>query len=182
MRKSLLPCLPPIFLRGSSTRTNIVPEERWRTGLKSSNQNYSVTELLHIHLRAINESLWFSAIAYELKQAFRQQCLARTPLATATIGTIRILLLKLGGRVLSSVRRVVISISSSCPYQDIFAIAYQRIQSLPASGQFSVLLDQLTKHFFRGWFSLSACLVMPSGRADCNHGYFFSIIPSIFRG
>jgi hypothetical protein len=78
--------------------------------------------------------LWFSAVAYVLMQAFRASCLARTPLATATIGTIRTLLLKLGARVLVSVRRVLISISSSCPYQDIFAIAYQRIQSLPATG------------------------------------------------
>lgn len=78
--------------------------------------------------------LWFSAIAYVLMQAFRASCLAKTPLATATVGTIRALLLKLGARVLSSVRRVLISISSSCPYQDIFAIAYQRIQTLPASG------------------------------------------------
>ena len=45
--------------------------------------------------------LLFSAMAYVLLQAFRQQCLARTPLATATVGTIRILLLKLGARVLS---------------------------------------------------------------------------------
>ena len=78
--------------------------------------------------------LWFSAMAYVLLQAFRQQCLARTPLATATVGTIRTSLLKLGARVLSSVRRVLISVSSSCPYQDIFTIAYQRIQILPASG------------------------------------------------
>lgn len=78
--------------------------------------------------------LWFSAMAYVLIQAFRALCLAKTPLATATVGTIRTLLLKLGARVLSSVRRVLISISSSCPYQDIFAIAYQRIQALPASG------------------------------------------------
>ena len=78
--------------------------------------------------------LWFSAMAYVLIQAFRASCLVRTPLATATVGTIRNLLLKLGARVLSSVRRVLISISSSCPYQDIFAIAYQRIQVLPAPG------------------------------------------------
>jgi hypothetical protein len=80
------------------------------------------------------QGLWFSAIAYLLIQAFRQQCLARTPLAKAQTGTIRTLLLKLGARVLISVRRVLISISSSCPYQDIFAIAYQRIQALPSSG------------------------------------------------
>lgn len=78
--------------------------------------------------------LWFSAMAYVLMQAFRASCLARTPLAKATVGTIRTLLLKLGARVLISVRRVLISISSSCPYQDIFAIAYQRVQALPTSG------------------------------------------------
>lgn len=77
--------------------------------------------------------LWFSAIADVLIQTFRQQCLAKTPLAKATAGTIRTLLLKLGARVLISVRRVLISISSSCPYQEIFAIAYQRIQVLRAS-------------------------------------------------
>lgn len=54
--------------------------------------------------------LWFSAIAYELKQTFRASCLVRTPLATATVGTIRTLRLLLGARVLISVRRVLISI------------------------------------------------------------------------
>lgn len=78
--------------------------------------------------------IWFSAMAYVLMQAFRQQCLVNTSLESAQVGTIRLLLLKLGARVLISVRRVLISISSSCPLQDIFTIAYQRIQSLPASG------------------------------------------------
>ena len=78
--------------------------------------------------------LWFSAIAYVLMQAFRQQCLAKTSLERAQVGTIRTLLLKLGARISISVRRVLISISSSCPYQNIFAIAYQRIQALPAPG------------------------------------------------
>lgn len=54
--------------------------------------------------------LWFSAIAYALMQENRASCLVKTPLAKATVGTIRTLLLKLGARVLSSVRRVLISI------------------------------------------------------------------------
>jgi hypothetical protein len=33
-----------------------------------------------------------------------------------------------------SVRRVLIAIASSCPYQDILVIAYSRIQGLPAPG------------------------------------------------
>jgi hypothetical protein len=40
----------------------------------------------------------------------------------------------LGARITLSVRRILIAIASACPYQDIFAIAYSRIQSLPAPG------------------------------------------------
>lgn len=77
--------------------------------------------------------LWFSSVAYVLMQALREQCLAKTPLASAQVGTIRTKLLKLGARVLTSVRRVLISISSSCPDRDIFATAYRRLQTLPNS-------------------------------------------------
>ncbi len=63
--------------------------------------------------------LWLSSIAYVLMQAFRQQCLASTSLAKATVGTIRLSLLKLGARITISVRRILIAIASSCPYQDI---------------------------------------------------------------
>ena len=78
--------------------------------------------------------LWFSSMAYVLMQAFRQQCLAKTSLAKATVGTIRLSLLKLGARITISVRRIFIAIASSCPYQDILAAAYQRIHLLPAPG------------------------------------------------
>jgi hypothetical protein len=78
--------------------------------------------------------LWLSAIAYVLMQAFRQHCLARTSLAKATVGTIRLTLLKLGAKITVSVRRVLIAIASACPYQDILAIAYQRLQAISDSG------------------------------------------------
>ena len=78
--------------------------------------------------------LWLSSMAYVLMQAFRQHCLARTPLAKATVGTIRLTLLKLGAKITVSVRRILIAIASACPYQDILAIAYQRIQAIPATG------------------------------------------------
>ena len=67
-------------------------------------------------------------------QAFRQHCLAKTSLAKATVGTIRLNLLKLGARITVSFRRILIAIASACPYQDILALAYQRIQLLPAPG------------------------------------------------
>ena len=75
--------------------------------------------------------LWFCAIAYVLMQAFRQQCLAKTSLANAQVGTIRNHLLKLGARVRISARRILIEIASNCPFQDIFATAYLRIQQIP---------------------------------------------------
>ena len=78
--------------------------------------------------------LWLSSIAYVLMQAFRQHCLAKTSLAKATVGTIRLSLLKLGARITVSIRRIIIAIASSCPYQDILATAYRRIQLLPNPG------------------------------------------------
>ncbi len=64
----------------------------------------------------------------------RQFCLATTELAQAQVGSIRTKLLKLGARVLISVRRILIAISTGCPYQDVFATAYARLQSLPTTG------------------------------------------------
>ena len=78
--------------------------------------------------------LWLSSIAYVLMQAFRQHCLGKTDLAQATVGTIRLTLLKLGAKITVSVRRVLMAITSACPYQAILAIAYQRIQAIPATG------------------------------------------------
>ena len=76
--------------------------------------------------------LWLSSMAYVLMQAFRQNCLSKTAFAKATVGTIRLNFLKLGAKITVSVRRILIAIASSCPYQDIFAIAYSRIQAMPA--------------------------------------------------
>jgi hypothetical protein len=71
--------------------------------------------------------LWLSSMAYVLMQAFRQNCLSKTAFAKATVGTIRLNFLKLGARITVSVRRILIAIASSCPYQDILAIAYSQI-------------------------------------------------------
>jgi hypothetical protein len=51
-----------------------------------------------------------------------------------TVGTIRLTLLKLGAKITVSVRRVLIAIASACAYQDILAIAYQRLQAISDSG------------------------------------------------
>jgi len=75
--------------------------------------------------------VWFSALAYILTNAVRQRGLKGTRLAKATSGTIRTLLLKIGARVVVSVRRVRAFLSSAAPYQDVFIQAWRNLTSLP---------------------------------------------------
>ena len=78
-------------------------------------------------MRANQLRLWFSGMAYVLMCALRRIALAGTDLARATCATIRLRLLKIGARVTVSVRRVKISMASSCPEQELFAAAYERL-------------------------------------------------------
>ncbi len=75
--------------------------------------------------------LWFSALAYVLMNALRKQGLKKTRLAKATSGTIRTLLLKIGARVVVSVRRVVAHLSSAAPYQDVYLHAWHNLRTFP---------------------------------------------------
>jgi Transposase DDE domain group 1 len=78
--------------------------------------------------------LWFSSVAYILMNALREKCLAKTELQNATVGTIRTKLLKLGATITVNYRKILISISSSCPYKGIFALAYNYLSLLPCPG------------------------------------------------
>lgn len=80
-------------------------------------------------MRANQLRMWFSAIAYVLMCALRRIGLAGTDLARATCSTIRLRLLKLGAQVTISVRRVKIALASSCPYQEIFGTAHERLSA-----------------------------------------------------
>ena len=79
--------------------------------------------------------LWIHSIAYVLINAFRQNCLKKTLLAKATVGRIRLNLLKLGARITISSRRILIAIATACPYQHILVIANKRIQTIPDTGE-----------------------------------------------
>jgi DDE family transposase len=83
-------------------------------------------------LRANQLRLWFSSMAYVLLTALRRLALQGTELATATAGTIRLKLLKLGALVTVSVRRIKIAIASACPLKDIFAQAHHRLRPIAA--------------------------------------------------
>jgi hypothetical protein len=89
-------------------------------------------------MRANQLRLWLSSAAYTLLMALRQFGLQGTEMATARCDTIRLKLLKIGALVRTTVRRVWVSFSESCPYQRVFAQVYENLRQwslpLPSSG------------------------------------------------
>jgi hypothetical protein len=78
-------------------------------------------------LRANQLRLWFYSMAYVLLCALRRIGLDKTNFAKATCGTIRLELLKVGARVVISVRRIKISMASACPVAATWALAASRL-------------------------------------------------------
>ena len=68
-----------------------------------------------------------SAAAYVLVETLRRVGLAGTELACAQVGTIRLKLLKIGGRVVRTVRRIVIHLASGFPLQQTYAAILRRL-------------------------------------------------------
>ena len=75
-------------------------------------------------MRANQLRLWFASFAYVLLDALRRIGLRHTQFATATCGTIRLKLLKIGAQVRTSVRRIKIAMASACPYRDEYHLAH----------------------------------------------------------
>jgi hypothetical protein len=75
-------------------------------------------------MRANQLRLWFASFAYALLEALRRIGLRHAQFAAATCGTIRLKLLKIGAQIRRSVRRVKIGMTSACPYQPEYHLAY----------------------------------------------------------
>ena len=75
-------------------------------------------------MRANQLRLWFASFAYVLLEALRRIGLRHTQFASATCGTIRLKLLKIGAQVRKSVRRIKVAMASACPYQAEYHLAY----------------------------------------------------------
>lgn len=73
--------------------------------------------------------LLLSSFAYTLIETLRRTALAGTELARAQTTTIRAKLLKIGAVVVSSVRRIVLRLSSAYPLKDLFEKAARRLVS-----------------------------------------------------
>jgi hypothetical protein len=72
--------------------------------------------------------LYFSALAYTLVEALRRLALKGTEWAQAQVDTIRLKLFKIGAIIRLSVRRVVLQMSSSYPWKDIYARAFHALR------------------------------------------------------
>ena len=83
-------------------------------------------------LRANQLRLWFAAMAYVLLCALRRIGLAHTQFATATCGTLRRALLKIGALVTRSVRRIKLAMASAHPWQHEWALAHARLTNAAA--------------------------------------------------
>jgi hypothetical protein len=80
-------------------------------------------------MRANQLRLWFASMAYVLMCALRRIGLKHTRLAEATCGTLRLTLLKIGARVLVSVRRIKLAMTSAHPWRDEWTLAHARLSA-----------------------------------------------------
>lgn len=72
--------------------------------------------------------LFLHMAAYWLVLRLRE-ALAKTELSTMQIQQLRLRLLKIGGQVIQTARRVWFRLASGCPWQSIFALAKRRLQT-----------------------------------------------------
>jgi hypothetical protein len=79
-------------------------------------------------MRSNQMRLYFASVAYVLVAAFRRVALRNTELARAQCGTIRTRLLKIGGIVRVSARRIYVSLSSVFPLQSLLSQALAAVQ------------------------------------------------------
>ena len=82
------------------------------------------------HLASNQFRLWETAFAYLLLERMRTEGLAGTALEKATVGSLRLKLLKVAAQVRVSVRRIYVQLSSAYPLQDLFRLCYQRLLGL----------------------------------------------------
>jgi Transposase DDE domain group 1 len=82
------------------------------------------------YLKSNQLRLWLSSVAYVLMNEMRRLGLAETEMAQAQCGTIRLKLLKIGAQVQITIRRVVVRLASSYPFQELFLVVYRRLRGM----------------------------------------------------
>lgn len=82
-------------------------------------------------MRANQVRLYLSTVAYVLLRALREFGLRDTEMAQAQVHTLRTKLLKIGGLIRVSVRRVLVSLSEAYPWQALFGRVWANLRALP---------------------------------------------------
>ena len=77
--------------------------------------------------RANQFRLSLTACAYVLMEGLRREGLKHTCLARATVGSLRLKLLKIGAQITTSVRRIKVAMASGCPYQRELRLAWAQL-------------------------------------------------------
>jgi hypothetical protein len=95
--------------------------------IKEQKQDLRADKTSTHKLRSNQLRLWLTSIAYVLLNELRRLGLAGTELAHAQCQTLRSKLLKLGAQITVTARRVVVSLSSACPYQELVARIYRNL-------------------------------------------------------
>ncbi len=83
-------------------------------------------------MRANQNRLYFSAVAYMLIQALRDLGLRGTSMAKARADTIRVKLLKIAARVRITARKVWVELSSNCPFASTFEEVAANLWAAPS--------------------------------------------------
>jgi len=102
--------------------------ENW---IKELKRDIHADRLSCHRFRANALRLQLHSVALLLLAYFRRDVLAGTALATATIGTIRLQLLKVAGRVVRSVRRLWVHLASHWPGQSLFTTCHRALARAP---------------------------------------------------
>ena len=99
--------------------------------LKQQTLDLSADRMSTPHLAGHPLRRWLATFAYLLMERVRSLGLRGAALANATVGSVRLKLLKVAAHVKVSVRRVYAQLSSAWPMQEIFRLCHRRLMALP---------------------------------------------------
>ena len=103
------------------------PWRQWRRVSVSNQLDLFGDRMSASAFRSNQLRLMLAGFAYVLIDGIRREALANTTLARATPGTIRLKLFKIGARVITSIRRIKLSLPDAYPYKAIFFRAHSAL-------------------------------------------------------
>ena len=102
--------------------------------LKQQTLDLRADRLSTHHLASNQLRLWLASLAYLLVERLRAWGLAGTEWARATVGSVRLKLLKVAAQVTVSVRRVHVRLSGAYPWPELFRLCHRRLLALAGPG------------------------------------------------